>query len=86
MLQEYQSKVQQMYNSLVCNLSEINGVIIPLFNYQNKYFNIQKFQGQIVDEMKGHNDNISSLIQLGDDKIASSSYDKTIRIWNVNDR
>jgi WD40 repeat protein len=34
--------------------------------------------------LSGHSDNVTSLIELQDFRIASGSSDKTIKIWNLN--
>jgi len=34
--------------------------------------------------LTGHTDTVASLVVLPDGLLASGSYDKTIRIWNVN--
>ena len=37
-----------------------------------------------IGELKGHTDSIRSLCKISDNLFASSSFDKTIKIWDIN--
>jgi WD40 repeat protein len=39
--------------------------------------------GNLVSSLKGHTSDVYDLVQLSDDLLASSSLDKTVRIWNL---
>lgn len=39
--------------------------------------------GQCLKEMKGHTEDVSCLLAIGDGKIISGSADKTVRFWNT---
>ena len=40
--------------------------------------------GDLLKELEGHTDGISSMTLLGLGKLATNSYDDTLRIWNLN--
>ena len=60
-------------NSVLLNSGKLKN------NYQNE---VKEFE--CVKTFVGHSEKIVSLIELSSGKIASGSYDNTIRIWNVN--
>jgi WD40 repeat protein len=58
-------------------------------NYYNNFFNSTKETletnlNQAYQTFFGHKEKIISIIQLSSGKLASGSYDKTIRIWNIH--
>jgi WD40 repeat protein len=61
-------------NYLACSASAHNGYNILLLDCK-KY--------TIVKVLEKHPKNISSLVNLQNNKLASSSFDKTIKIWNI---
>jgi WD40 repeat protein len=50
-------------------------------NYDINIYNIN--DGNLVSSLKGHTSQVNDLVQLSDELLASSSYDKTVRIWNL---
>ena len=48
--------------------------------------NDDKNEFQCVKTLEGHTDKVVSLIEIESGKLVSGSYDKTIRIWDINDK
>jgi WD40 repeat protein len=73
------SYYKNIFNLLGCNYSPSKylprDVIYIIMDYI-------LFQGKLHKTLKGHTDPISSLCSLPDGRVASGSWDKTIRIWN----
>jgi hypothetical protein len=66
-----------------------NNKIVVIFDNLIKIFNIEQHELHEPDEcdmeLIGHTDTISAITILPDGKIASSSLDKTIRIWDLDE-
>ena len=59
------------------------------FKYDYNFINTTKESleinlNQAYQTFKGHTEKIVALIQLSSGKLASGSYDKTIRVWNIH--
>jgi WD40 repeat protein len=50
-------------------------------NYDIIIYNIN--DGNLVSSLKGHTSHIQDLVQISADLLASASYDRTVRIWNL---
>lgn len=68
------------YDTKLSTLTKKQFVIIAL----GKDILIINLEGKIIKTLKGHARQILSLISLDNNTIASSSYDGTIRVWNVD--
>ena len=44
----------------------------------------EKEQWTKIKEEKGHNNGITSLCELSGNRLVSSSWDKTLKVWNIN--
>jgi WD40 repeat protein len=40
--------------------------------------------GKIIDKLTGHKDGVCCLLMISNDRLASGSWDKTIKIWDLN--
>jgi len=64
-----------------------NGNILPSLYDNNIYIlklNNNKFE--IINELKGHTDHVTQVIELENENLISVSEDKTVRIWNKNNK
>ena len=41
------------------------------------------FDPKYIQSLEGHSDEVVSIIQLNDNKLASGSYDNTIKVWDL---
>lgn len=54
--------------------------------FRNGMIRIYKIKGfELVSTLKGHTDNITKIVKLSSDLIASSSYDERLKIWNFKE-
>ena len=82
-------------NNLNNNLNENNGVLnlyeeanLNNDNNNSKYVNENTYDNLLplkcIESFEAHQEKIVSLIELNNGKIATGSYDSTIKIWNLN--
>jgi WD40 repeat protein len=79
-----QTKRTIQTNQLVWSLKLLNANIHLAAGLGNGDINIININdGNLVSSLKGHTWHVYDLVQISADLLASSSYDKTVRIWNL---
>ncbi len=79
-----QTKRTIQTNQYVYSLTILNTNIHLAAGLLNGYINIYYINdGSLVSSLKGHTSVVADLVQISADLLASSSWDKTIRIWNL---
>ena len=71
-----------------CSIRDENAVYMNNIANPRKSYDIEQTNGitniQCIKTIEGHNNKIACLIELSSGKIATGSYDKTIKIWNLD--
>ena len=86
---QYEKKINIVINSVnyIINLNNnTNGVAIAAGNDILIIEDFNNYDPNNPDIMSGHVKTITSLVLLTEDKLASGSEDKTIKIWNIKER
>ena len=79
-------------NKCVYNSDENNTWIKSLLKLNNRTIisgsddGVIKFWGENESQIKAHEDSVRNLCNIGDKYIASSSFDKTVKIWDIKNR
>ena len=84
---KYEKKINIILNSITCmvNLNN-NGIAIAAGNDILIIEDLNNYDPDNPDTMSDHTKTITSLVLLSDNKLASGSEDKTIKLWDVKKR
>ena len=86
---QYEKKINITINPINCIINlynDTNGVAIAAGNDILIIEDFNNYNQNNPDIMSGHLKTITSLVLLMEDKLASGSEDKTIKIWNISEK
>jgi WD40 repeat protein len=79
-----QTKITIQTNQVVGSLTMLNTNIHLAAGFFKGDINIYNINdGNLVSSLKGHSSSVADLVQISADLLASSSWDKTVRFWNL---
>lgn len=84
---KYEKKINIILNSITCMVNlDNNGIAIAAGNDIIIIEDLNNYDPDNPDTMSDHTKTITSLVLLSDNKLASGSEDKTIKLWDVKKR
>ena len=85
---KFEKKTNILINSIyiITKINNKNGIAVGAGNDILLIEDLNNYDPNHPETMSGHSKNITSLILLNDNKLASGSEDKTIKIWDIQKR
>ena len=85
---KYEKKVNILINTVynIIKINNKNGIAVAAGNDILIIADINNYNPNNPETMSGHSKNITSLILLNENQLASGSEDKTIKIWDIQKR